>query len=730
MNKMLLFVFVFLFLNIGLAYSQNKPKDEEKLLLELAQNITADSTRVNILLKLANANYGMNPKMMAEYCDQAIDISQKIGYRKGQGDALRFRGIAYFTTGDFELAETYFLKALVVNQEIRHEIGIIACLSNLGSVNMVQNNYPKALKYYQEGLRKTKDAGDNLNLGIIYGNMGVIYNELNDNEKALDHFEGGISQHRKIGYKAGIANGMGNIGNVYFKQKKHKEAQAYYREALEADLELGNKLAVARDYGNLGNSCFELGNQDAAFGNYQKALIINQEIKNKKGEAVIRQGLANYYLNAGNLDMAVEQANAAIELATEVNVTDVRVEAYKTLSETYEKKLDYARAYENFKKYMEQKNVVDNGNSRKQILRLEAQYEFDTKEQEYKNAQLLAIAQLSQQALQLKNNSLLLSESNKQKEIGRLRYLKTQSELEKEQLLSQDNKRRLKLSEQERNFQKVQNSTLQKEKQLQELQLKNFWLYALVLLLVLAGVALLFIYRLTIRSLKSKNELARQKALQVEKELLLKNEIKEAEMQSLRSQMNPHFMFNAINSINNFILKNQKETASQHLTTFAKLMRSILENSRDALITLEKELGTLKWYMQLEAARLDNAFQFKIRIQEGVDESDIKIPTLVLQPFVENAIWHGLRTKQNGGLIEIEITSLDEEWLAISVLDNGIGREAAGKLRNKGEHKSYGIETTIRRIQLQNPENGVEIIDLFDDGKQAGGTQVKIRFKL
>ncbi|OJU50838.1 MAG: hypothetical protein BGN96_08325 [Bacteroidales bacterium 45-6] len=728
MNKGLLLVF--LFLEIGLICAQNKPKDEEKLLLELAQNTTADSMRVNILLKLTNANYGVNPKMMAAYCDQAIDISQKVGYKKGQADAFRFRGIAYYTTGDFLRAESYFLKALEANEGIRNNTGIIACLSNLGSVNMVQNNYPKALKYYQQGLRKSNEAGDNLNSGIIYGNMGVIYNELGDYAKAFEHFEGGISQHKKIGYKAGIANGLGNIGNVYFKQKRYKEAQTYYHQALDADLELGNKLAVARDYGNLGNSYFELRDQVAAYENYQKALDINLQIKNKKGEAVIRQGLANYYLGAGNLNLALEQADAAIALATEANVADVKVEAYKTLSETYEKKQDYAHAYESFKKYVELKNLVDNDNSRKQILRLEAQYEFDTKEQEYQNAQLLATAQLSQQALQLKNNSLLLSESNKQKEIERLRYLKTQSELEKEQLLSEDSKRKLKLTEQERNFQKSQNVTLQKEKQLRELQLKNFWLYALVSLLVLAGLASLYIYRLTIRSLKSKNELARQNALQVEKELLLKNEIKEAEMQSLRSQMNPHFMFNAINSINNFILKNQKETASQHLTTFAKLMRSILENSKHALITLEKELDTLKCYMQLETARLDNSFQYNIRLQDSIDDSDIKIPPLVLQPFVENAIWHGLRTKQSGGLIRIEVTSVDEEWLIISILDNGIGREASAKLQNRGEHKSYGIETTVNRILLQNPENGVEIIDLYDEGRKATGTEVKIRFKL
>ncbi len=253
-------------------------------------------------------------------------------------------------------------------------------------------------------------------------------------------------------------------------------------------------------------------------------------------------------------------------------------------------------------------------------------------------------------------------------------------------------------------------------------------MYAGISILALAGLASLIISRLRIRNLKSKNDLNHQKALQRQQELTLKNEVKEAEMQSLRSQMNPHFMFNSINSINNYILKNEKETASRYLTTFARLMRSILDNSQRKEISLNKELETLKWYMELEAARLEHSFDYKINITADVDAENILIPPLVLQPFVENAIWHGLNYRQDKGFIDIDISCRKNEDLTIKIKDNGIGRKAAEKYSNPGKHKSCGIATTVNRIKMLNPENSAAIEDLYNDGK-ASGTLVILQIK-
>lgn len=206
--------------------------------------------------------------------------------------------------------------------------------------------------------------------------------------------------------------------------------------------------------------------------------------------------------------------------------------------------------------------------------------------------------------------------------------------------------------------------------------------------------------------------------------------IKGAEMQTLRSQMNPHFLFNTLNSINSYIIQNQSENASSYLTKFSKLMRSILENSKLETISLKNELKTLKLYIELESARLEHSFDYEIFVDPSLDTEFINIPPLVIQPFVENAIWHGLRNKENGFLgIYIEEISLNH--IHIIVQDNGIGREASQKLKHKQtEHKSYGIDITIDRINMLDEENSVEIQDLYDNQNKPTGTKVILKLKI
>ncbi len=207
--------------------------------------------------------------------------------------------------------------------------------------------------------------------------------------------------------------------------------------------------------------------------------------------------------------------------------------------------------------------------------------------------------------------------------------------------------------------------------------------------------------------------------------------IKEAEMKTLRSQMNPHFLFNTLNSINSYIVQNKTEDASSYLTTFSKLMRSILENSKKEQISLKNELDTLKLYLELESARLEHSFDYIFKIEDEVDEFDLQVPPLIIQPFAENAIWHGLRNMNERGMLEIRVKQPQEDILCIYIEDNGIGREASQKLKKQEtQHKSYGIDITIDRIKTLNQENGFVIHDLYDESGNATGTQIIITLKL
>lgn len=215
---------------------------------------------------------------------------------------------------------------------------------------------------------------------------------------------------------------------------------------------------------------------------------------------------------------------------------------------------------------------------------------------------------------------------------------------------------------------------------------------------------------------------------QKEKEDYLQK-IKEAEMKTLRSQMNPHFLFNTLNSINSYIIQNKTEDASAYLTTFSRLMRSILDNSKYELITLHNELTTLELYIKLESARLEHSFEYEFIIADQVNEESTWVPPLIIQPFAENAIWHGLRNVKSDGKLEIIIQILEDESLEILVKDNGIGRAASQKLKTiNTTRKSYGIEITVDRIKTLNPNNSVEIKDLYENGIP-NGTLVQIILK-
>jgi sensor histidine kinase YesM len=206
----------------------------------------------------------------------------------------------------------------------------------------------------------------------------------------------------------------------------------------------------------------------------------------------------------------------------------------------------------------------------------------------------------------------------------------------------------------------------------------------------------------------------------------LKQTIIDVEMKTLRSQMNPHFLFNSLNSINSFIVQQKSKEASTYLTTFSKLMRNILENSRQETISLEKELETLKMYLQLETARLDHGFDYQISINKDIDAEFVQIPPLIIQPFVENAIWHGLVNKKGHGFLKIEISKL-QSMLHIKISDNGIGREASAMLKKEQvKHKSYGIKITRQRIEMLNPKNELKISDL-DDEMGNKGTLVELK---
>lgn len=209
--------------------------------------------------------------------------------------------------------------------------------------------------------------------------------------------------------------------------------------------------------------------------------------------------------------------------------------------------------------------------------------------------------------------------------------------------------------------------------------------------------------------------------------------IAETEISALRSQMNPHFIFNCLNSIKLYSLENDSESASVYLTKFSKLIRLVLENSRTERLSLEREIETLRLYVEMEIMRFKEKVQYEIIISPEIDQQYVEIPPLLIQPFVENAIWHGLMHKEFGGKVRILINLISGNLLEIQIIDDGVGRQKSAEYKSKTaiKHKSFGMKVTNERIDLINQiyktSAKVEIIDLYDDLQNSTGTKVIIQ---
>jgi sensor histidine kinase YesM len=211
--------------------------------------------------------------------------------------------------------------------------------------------------------------------------------------------------------------------------------------------------------------------------------------------------------------------------------------------------------------------------------------------------------------------------------------------------------------------------------------------------------------------------------------------LSQTEIAALRAQMNPHFIFNCLNSIQYFTARNEADKASDYLAKFSRLIRLVLENSRSDKVTLDNELETLRLYIEMEAMRFRDKFGYQINVNPDIDTEAVQIPPLLIQPFVENAIWHGLMHKEDKGSITIDVTMVGTT-IQVVIADDGVGRQKAAEIKSKSatKNKSFGMKVTAERIelinQMYNINTQVSIEDLQDQNHQPAGTKVIINIPI
>ena len=200
----------------------------------------------------------------------------------------------------------------------------------------------------------------------------------------------------------------------------------------------------------------------------------------------------------------------------------------------------------------------------------------------------------------------------------------------------------------------------------------------------------------------------------------------------LRSQMNPHFIFNSLNSIKLYIINNEKENAVYYLNKFSKFIRKILIASTEKEISLEEELETMQLYMNIENIRFSNDIDFTIHVEPNLDISTVKVPSLILQPFIENAIWHGLSSKNGNKKIELKVSKANNEFANISITDNGIGRKASERINLGRVLKRNSVGLAITKARLANFSKRfttgykMDIEDMYDKQGNSLGTKVSV----
>lgn len=202
------------------------------------------------------------------------------------------------------------------------------------------------------------------------------------------------------------------------------------------------------------------------------------------------------------------------------------------------------------------------------------------------------------------------------------------------------------------------------------------------------------------------------------------------EMQVIKAQMNPHFIFNAINSVQQFILVNDNDNARKYLVKFSRLLRMILESSHEDSISLENEIDILTRYIEIEALRFERSFTYEIVTDAGLNTSRIKIPQMLIQPLVENAIWHGLLPKEDDRRLRIHFSCADPQILVCIIDDNGVGRNARKAEEGVSKRRSLAISFIRQRLELMNRERnkgyGIYITDKTDAQGNSAGTSVTI----
>lgn len=604
----LLFVAVILWQQSTVA--QNKNKIVDSLINWITTHPTIDSQYIITLHRISYQLSETDIKSSFAYYEKVVAISDSLDYTYGKSLAQINLGLFFYSSANFDASNKAFFKAIDYAEACGAVRLKAVALNNIGDNLKTLKDFAKCRKYVQEAITINKNLQAWRGVAINYELLQQC-----DIEEKLYTF---AKKHLDEGMPFALKSNENYILSLYY---------------------LG--------YGKL--QAIENKTDSATFF-FEKAMEKAKAQNHLKNEFLIYIARAEYLKNIGPLKKTL-LLDSALHIAKQIGYLKGISDAAYQLSKAYDERNNKDSALFFYRIFFKASDTLFSENNRRNVIIKES--EWILKRKEIENDHLLAVSQLQERDIVIKNGLLI---------------------------------------------------TL------------------FIVLLLVVGIAFFI----------NKNSDVKKKRT----ESLLQQKITEIKMQVLRAQMNPHFIFNSLNSIENFMMQNEKRLASDYLNKFTRLIRTILDSSLNESIPIQKDMEALQLYIDLQLLRFNNKFIYQTCIQPELLKGDYKVPSLIIQPFVENAIEHGIAHSERNDC-KLSITaSLNNDYVVYTIEDNGIGRlqSTTYNQHNKPHHKSVGLAITTDRIQIFNGSEtetkDVVITDLYNNENEPEGTSISVKIKL
>ncbi|TQO38134.1 tetratricopeptide repeat protein [Arenibacter algicola] len=635
---------------------------------------------------------------------------------------------------------------ILVETNIKNNIGLSRSSSQAERSTSLYYRYIDSANYYKKSnIRKSIDfitqslaqlgLGSNKEqLAIAYSTLGEVYQYHKQYDLAISSYKDALLANQTL--KTSLL-----LGKTYVLNKEYGEA-----EKLLSPMEKITKMVPFQRvelYEILGDAYIGLGEMDKAVAFYGEGFKIADKNQIAPKTIDLNSKIATAYVKGNRLQEANAYFNNSLELSSG-QAPQRAVQEKEKVADFYNKKNQFGQEIQLRKKSLEDlkkipKSEVADGLSMEDdsISAQRINYKIANAyiaQDKYDEAipyleESIKDADVDDDLLVRKDATRKLSEVYKYKgdytkaletyqeyvAVVDTLYVRKEQEIARAARFNRElaaKQSRISGLEQERELAQSKYSLALTEQQLvaESIKRQNWIIYSLIFGMLLMGLAAYFFYRSNKQQKLANNLLA---------------------LKSLRSQMNPHFIFNALNSVNNFIAKSDERSANRYLSDFSTLMRAVLENSDEDFIPLSKELELLELYTKLEHSRFSDKFDYRITVDEDIDIDAFQIPPMLLQPYIENAIWHGLRYREDKGFLQIGIKQKDKLVLEISITDNGIGRKnsAALKTQNQKKQKSKGMGNIKKRIEILN-DMYRDRVDVIISDLETNGTGTKVLFTI